>query len=116
MELNTNLFQKMILQITQQTDIETYEHKIAEITTEEQALLALTQIILFLIDTNFEKLLWILYRIDVDETKLKRVLKENTPADAPNIIAQMIIDREKQKEKYKSEFKNKSDDTDDLYL
>ncbi|MBK8680859.1 MAG: hypothetical protein WAU21_00195 [Chitinophagales bacterium] len=116
METNTNIFQKVIQHISQQTDIETDENKIAEIITEEQALHALTQIIIFLIDTNFEKLLWILYRIDVDEAKLKRVLKENSPVDAPSIIAQMIIDREKQKEKYKSEFKNKSDETDDLLL
>ncbi|MBK7108665.1 MAG: hypothetical protein IPH61_05800 [Bacteroidetes bacterium] len=105
METNTNIFQKVIQHISQQTDIETDENKIAEIITEEQALHALTQIIIFLIDTNFEKLLWILYRIDVNEAKLKRVLKENSPVDAPSIIAQMIIDREKQKEKYKSEFK-----------
>ncbi|HET8962760.1 MAG TPA: hypothetical protein VFM99_02600 [Chitinophagales bacterium] len=116
LETNTNIFQKVILHISQQTDIEADENKIAEIITEEQALHSLTQIIILLIDTNFEKLLWILYRIDVDEAKLKKVLKENSPADAPNIIAQMIINREKQKEKYKSEIKNKADETDDLSM
>lgn len=57
----------------------------------------LTWIINDLIQNNFQRLLAILYKVDVDETKLKRILKENTGNDAAKIIAQLIIERELQK-------------------
>ena len=50
-----------------------------------------------LLNNNFEKLVSILYRIDVSEEKLKMVLKENPGADAGNIIADLIIERQLQK-------------------
>ncbi|MFN3667116.1 MAG: hypothetical protein ACK4S0_13200 [Sediminibacterium sp.] len=87
-----------------------------KIGTEEDLLNALEQIITHLIDTNFEKLLWILYRIDVDELKLKKALRENAPAQAPYLIARMIIDREKSKADYKEQSKSKPTLNDDLLL
>src|SRR5690606_40903752 len=46
---------------------------------------------------DFPKLVNILYRIDVDETQLKDMLKKYEHDDAGYVIAQLIIDREKQK-------------------
>ncbi|UEG50942.1 hypothetical protein LK994_05575 [Ferruginibacter lapsinanis] len=56
-----------------------------------------------LIKTNFEKLVSILYRIDVSEHKLKQLLKENND-DAGKIIANAIIERELQKIKSRQQF------------
>ena len=57
----------------------------------------------FLIDQDFQKLMNILYRIDVNEDKTKMAFGTNDPA---NEIAKLIIERELQKiesrKKYKS--------------
>jgi hypothetical protein len=55
-----------------------------------------------LILINFERLIHLLYRIDVSEVKLKTLLKENPTKDAGKIIATLIIERQLQKIKYKS--------------
>jgi len=39
----------------------------------------------------------LLYRIDVNEARLKQVLKDNPNEDAGKIIAQLIIERQQQK-------------------
>src|ERR1700682_1591684 len=59
-----------------------------------------------LIQTNFQKLVSLLYRVDVSEPKLKILLKENPDADAGRIIADLIIERQLQKIKSREENKN----------
>ena len=60
-----------------------------------------------LINHNFNKLVSILYRIDVSEVKLKQLLADNPAADAGTIIAELIIDR--QYKKIKSRKENRKD-------
>ena len=55
-----------------------------------------------LILTNFERLVQLLYRIDVSETKLKTLLKENPDKDAGKLIALLMAERQLQKIKLKS--------------
>jgi hypothetical protein len=65
-----------------------------------------------LIHHNFEKLVFYLYRIDVDEKKMKALLKhphENTG----ELIAQLIIDRQMEKLKTKEQFREKDDGIDE---
>ena len=50
-----------------------------------------------LLNTDFQKLISILYRVDVNETKLKSLLKENPGTDAGLIIADLMIERQAQK-------------------
>ena len=50
-----------------------------------------------LVQTDFENLVSLLYRIDVSEPKLKYMLKENPGEDAGKIIADLIIERQLQK-------------------
>lgn len=59
-----------------------------------------------LIQTDFHKLISILYRLDVSETKLKRLLEENSGSDAGVIIADLIIERQLQKIRSRKENKN----------
>jgi hypothetical protein len=66
-----------------------------------------------LLSNNFEKLVSILYRIDVSETKLKTVLKENPGEDAGKIIADLIIERQLQKIKSRKETKSNNNIPED---
>ena len=50
-----------------------------------------------LIINDFEKLIFILYKVDVDETKLKSVLNSGVNRNAGELLARMIIDRQLQK-------------------
>ena len=59
-----------------------------------------------LILNDFQKLINILYKVDVDELKLKKILRENAGEDASVIIAQLIIERELQKIKTRKQFQN----------
>lgn len=57
----------------------------------------LTLFINDLIQHDFQRLVAILYKVDVDENKLKNILKAEAGKDAAGVIARLIIEREKQK-------------------
>lgn len=59
-----------------------------------------------LIKDDFDKLIVYLYRIDVNEQKLKSLLQQNPDEDADNIIATLIIERQQQKIKTRQQFNN----------
>ena len=58
-----------------------------------------------LIRNDFNHLVQVLYRIDVNETNLKQVLKDNPNEDAGKIIARLIIERQQQKMISRNSFK-----------
>lgn len=62
-----------------------------------------------LIRTDFEKLKWILYRIDVSEKKLSEALK-NSEADAATIMTDMIIQRQMEKAESRKKFGEQQSD------
>ena len=66
-----------------------------------------------LLTTDFQKLIAILYRVDVSEAKLKKLLQKNPTADAGLIIADLMIERQLQKNKSKKETKINNDIPDD---
>src|SRR5687767_4393980 len=47
-----------------------------------------------LLTRDFQKLISILYRMDVNETKLRRLLDENRETDAGLIIANLMVERQ----------------------
>lgn len=51
----------------------------------------------YLIERDFSRLLQILYRIDVQEARIKRLVSENEGEDAAGIIADLILERQAQK-------------------
>jgi hypothetical protein len=59
-----------------------------------------------MIEHNFQQLVQLLYRIDVDETKLKTMLQTHTQQLAGNLIADLMIQRIQQtlltREQYKT--------------
>ena len=66
-----------------------------------------------LIVHDFQKLILILYRLDINEEKLKNWLKGNPHSDAGIIIADLIIERELQKIKSREKFKQQRNEIDD---
>ncbi|MDD2793377.1 MAG: hypothetical protein PHD73_09360 [Sediminibacterium sp.] len=54
---------------------------------------------------NFEKLVFVLYRIDVNEAKIKSLLATKTDTNAAELIADAIIERINQKKAAKEIFK-----------
>jgi hypothetical protein len=50
-----------------------------------------------MIETDFNGLVALLYRIDVNELKLKKLLKETSGADAGLLMARLILERQWQK-------------------
>lgn len=50
-----------------------------------------------LLNNDFQKLISILYRVDVSENKLRHLLNTNPNEDAAKIIAALLIERQKQK-------------------
>jgi hypothetical protein len=65
-----------------------------------------------LIKDDFDKLITYLYRIDVNEQKLKSLLQQNPNEDAGNIIATLIIDRQQQKIKTRKQFSQRDNNFD----
>ena len=63
-----------------------------------------------LAEKDMEKLLWILYRIDVNEKKLHRVLNETPPENFSATIADLIIERQMQKIESRKHFEGKETD------
>ncbi len=67
-------------------------------TLDKEALVAmLAEHINFLITTDFQKLIFVLYRVDVNETKLKALLNQHPGADAGKIIAALLVERQEEK-------------------
>jgi hypothetical protein len=58
-----------------------------------------------LIRDDFNALLQLLYRIDINETRLRRLLQEKSGEDAGKIIAQLIIERQWQKIQTRRQYK-----------
>jgi len=59
-----------------------------------------------LIRLDFDKLVVLLYRIDVNEAKLKYILRENPNQNAGDLIAELIIERQIQKINTREQFKS----------
>jgi hypothetical protein len=58
---------------------------------------------------DFSKLVYVLYRVDVSEKKLQRLLQQYPQADAAEIIADMLIERQLEKVKSREQFKRDRD-------
>ncbi len=74
---------------------------------KQQLLEKLTLFIDDLIQNNFQKLVTILYKIDVNEKKLKQLLLESDGVNAARIISMLIIERQQQKIESRKKFSPK---------
>ena len=85
---------------------ESFGLDIKENVSGEELVTILSSHINLLIETDFQKLVSILYRIDISESKLSQVLKDNPGTDAGSIIAELMIERQLQKIKSRQQFGN----------
>jgi hypothetical protein len=65
------------------------------------------------IQYDLQKLIAVLYRLDVSEEKLKTLLKESHDVDAGIIITDLIIERQVQKIKSRQQFRSPDIDIDE---
>lgn len=79
---------------------------IADATRLEEIERVVKQRVSELLQTDFNALVTLLYRIDVSEQKLKLLLETNQDTDAADIISRLIVERQIQKIKSRNEFKN----------
>lgn len=75
----------------------TYGLDLPETATIEMLETILAARINTLITDDFNRLIQLLYRIDVNEEKLKKLLRENSTTDAGVLIAGLIIRRQWEK-------------------
>src|SRR6185436_12330904 len=62
-----------------------------------------------LVNTEFQKLISILYRMDISEPKLKQVLKDNPGTNAGIIIAELMIERQAEKIKSRQQYSKRDE-------
>ena len=60
----------------------------------------------FLLDHDFERLVQLLYTIDIDEQKLKKLLQQQPGQDGAAIICMMIVERQLQKQETRRQFRS----------
>ena len=73
----------------------------------------LIRFINYLLFEDFNLLLHLLYRVDVNEEKLKILVKENPGKDTATIIADMLIERQEEKLRTKALLKDGDDVKDE---
>ena len=96
--------EKILFSISKELEINTGEN------ISKQALVAKIN---DLITSDFQKLVSVLYRMDVSEAKLKQLLKENRDVEAAVIIVDLMIERQIQKNKSRQEYKRDDTISDD---
>lgn len=62
---------------------------------------------------DFSSLVQLLYRVDVPEQKLKAVLREHPNEDAGNLMADLVIRRQLEKQESRNRFRHRNDDSEE---
>ena len=73
----------------------------------------LQQAVAYLIVNDFERLVQLLYKVDVDEKHLKSLLQQQQGKTADSIIAKLLIERQLQKAKMRQQYNPPAADTDE---
>ena len=71
----------------------------------EEVLAYLEGAISHLLDHDFERLLQIMYRIDIDENRFKEVFQSEESKEIVAKLARMVLDRELEKVRTRAEYK-----------
>ena len=66
-----------------------------------------------LLNNDFQRLVSILYRMDINESKLRALLQNNPDTDAGILIAEMMVERESQKIKTRRESSRRDNNIDE---
>jgi hypothetical protein len=66
-----------------------------------------------MISNDFTGLINLLYRFDIDEKRLRELLKPDTAKEAGMIIADLLIERQIQRQRSKKEFNKNQNEIDE---
>ncbi|MEO7923258.1 MAG: hypothetical protein ABIR30_06225 [Chitinophagaceae bacterium] len=66
-----------------------------------------------LIQSDFQQLVTLLYRVDVSEVKLKKMLRDNPGTDAGLIITDMLVERQAEKIRSRQQERQRDNDIDE---
>jgi tetrahydromethanopterin S-methyltransferase subunit A len=66
-----------------------------------------------LADNNFEKLISLLYRMDIDEEQIRKMLRANPDTNAGVMIAELMIVRQVQKIESRRKFNQRDNNIDE---
>lgn len=66
----------------------------------------LTQKVTYLLENNYDVLINTLYRIDVNESRLSELFSGKNRANIPEVIAELIIERQLQKVRFRQKYKD----------
>jgi hypothetical protein len=80
------------------------DFNISETVSADELLQELAACVNKLINSDFSKLIAILYRIDIPETAVATVLQQQAGTDAGILIAQLILERQLQKQLMREQF------------
>ena len=87
-----------------QTTLQLREDLVLEAKSEADLLDLIERLVQELVDSDFESLLRLLYRIDINENKVKGVIAATGPEKASFSIAKLIFEREKEKAASRAKF------------
>lgn len=73
----------------------------------------LTSYINTLLNSGLEKLISLLYRLDINENKIKESLSDNVGQDAAPLIANLIIERQEEKIKSRQQYTRRDQSIDE---
>jgi hypothetical protein len=90
------------------TEITTYT---SENTDLHELVAKLSIVIREMLDTDFERLLQIFYRVDLSEKKVREAIFDHKYADAATRLAELIVERELQKVITRKMFKEANSQT-----
>ena len=88
-------------------ELQLNDSELQEPATIDQLRVRLHEIIRYLLDHDFNRLINTLYRIDVSENKVREILSGSN-ANLPLQIADLIIERQKQKIEFMKHYRSKS--------
>lgn len=76
--------------------------------TEQELLNYLSDAIAYMIEHKLDFLLSLLYRLDVSERKINEALLPGNTEDAPNALAKLVLERQKQRVATKRAYREKN--------
>src|ERR1700759_109134 len=86
-----------------------YELQLGDVAALSELESMLAEKVNSIIQTDFWALVQLLYRIDVNETKLRGLLQENAGEDAGKLIARLILERQWQKIETRRQYRRDAD-------
>lgn len=78
---------------------------VEKVSNDEELLKLIEELVTELVNHDFERLLLMLYRLDVSEQKVKQAIDAAGPANASRNIAELILAREKEKAVSREQYK-----------